>query len=350
MTRVLHLTRDFPPRGNGGLSSAVGGIARGSRSAGLDVAVLSFDAWRPSGKARAEALPVVDDVLRLRGPDDLEAAQRFADRFAPDLVHVHHGMLFDAIETSAPRVFSVHVAQAVQRRLRGLERPTKSETAQRAAIDAADLVIVPSESARRDVLADHPVADPRVVPLCVEIPEATASGGDVTHAGRFADIKGTAEVLEVARRTGREIVLAGGLPDNAKAERCWRERAPTNVRFTGWLDRAALRERYLATAVLLAPSWHETFGLAVAEAMSFGVPVIASHAGALPERVTHEESGLLVPPRDPDALVDALERLLDDGGLRARLARGAQEAAKAWSPARAAEKMHAEYEKVIRGG
>lgn len=162
--RILHLTRDFPPRSNGGLSTAVGGMVRMSRATGIECAVVSFDAWRPARGPSAEELPAVEDVMRLRGPGDLAAAERFAACFDPDLVHVHHGMLAGALAAHAPRVFSVHVAQTVQRRLRGRSEPTTSELAQRAAIDAADLVLVPSESARRDVLSCHPQSAPRPRP------------------------------------------------------------------------------------------------------------------------------------------------------------------------------------------
>lgn len=155
-------------------------------------------------------------------------------------------------------------------------------------------------------------------------------------------------MMSKPRATGREIVLAGGLPDNARAERRWRRRAPGEIRFAGWLGRGALRERYRRAAVLLAPSWHETFGLAVAEAMSFGVPVIAADAGALPERVTHEESGLLVPPRDAAALADAMERLLDDAPLRARLATGARRAAEEWTWPRSMAALCEAYASVMR--
>ncbi len=71
--------------------------------------------------------------------------------------------------------------------------------------------------------------------------------------------------------------------------------------------------------VLPMPSFAEGFGLAAAEAQACGLPVIAADASSLPEIVLDQETGLLVPPGDADALVAALRRLLDDPALARRL-------------------------------
>ena len=62
-----------------------------------------------------------------------------------------------------------------------------------------------------------------------------------------------------------------------------------------------------------------------AEAMSSGLPVVASRVGGLPEVVQHGETGLLVPPRDSSALASALIRLLEDEGLRRSMGQAGRE-------------------------
>src|SRR6059036_62243 len=76
----------------------------------------------------------------------------------------------------------------------------------------------------------------------------------------------------------------------------------------------------LAAADIIAlPSLQEGLGVAALEAMAASRPVVASRVGGLAEAVVQEETGLLVPPADPDALALALARLAREPGLRARL-------------------------------
>ena len=83
-------------------------------------------------------------------------------------------------------------------------------------------------------------------------------------------------------------------------------------------------ERVLAaTDVFVLASVEEAMGIAILEAMSASLPVVATRVGGIPECVSHEETGLLVPPADPAALAQAIHRLLSDDSLRARFgARG----------------------------
>jgi glycosyltransferase involved in cell wall biosynthesis len=88
----------------------------------------------------------------------------------------------------------------------------------------------------------------------------------------------------------------------------------------------ALARLYGEAQVAIVPSLYEGFSLPAIEAMSCGVPVVATTGGALPEVVgTSGETGLLVEPNNPDALVDAIRTLLDDAALRARLGANARE-------------------------
>jgi glycosyltransferase involved in cell wall biosynthesis len=81
-----------------------------------------------------------------------------------------------------------------------------------------------------------------------------------------------------------------------------------------------LARLYGEAEVAIVPSLYEGFSLPAIEAMSCGVPVVATTGGALPEVVgVSEETGLLVEPNNPEALVAAIGRLLDDAALRERL-------------------------------
>lgn len=367
--RVLHLTRDFPPRSAGGISTAVGGLVQASLRAGLACAVISFDAWRPQARARAaEAVPApVHEplgecpvpLLRVTSPAHLDVARAFAVAHAPgpspSIIHVHHDMLWPLASElrallGARAVLTVHVLQAEQNRLRGLTAETLSSAAQVRALAEADCVLAPSHAVADRLRADDAWGERLVVvPLGVAAPAPVArgvasawpsgahpvepgAGPLVLYAGRFADINGTVELFEAIPRiaervSGARFVIAGGLPENRKAEarwlRRWREQAPeaaqSRVQFPGWLASDALAALYAQAALLLVPSWFETFGMVVLEAMLHGVPIAATRAGALPERIVHERTGLLSEPRDVAGLVENAVRLLDDRVLAARL-------------------------------
>jgi glycosyltransferase involved in cell wall biosynthesis len=125
------------------------------------------------------------------------------------------------------------------------------------------------------------------------------------------------------------VVGSGGLaPDGypervrAEAERTLGER----VRFVGRTGDVPGTLR--ALDVLVNASVAEPFGLSVLEAQASEVAVIGTRAGGIPDFVFDGDNGLLVPPRDPDALAKALDRLITDDDLRARLARRGRDTAR----------------------
>ena len=94
----------------------------------------------------------------------------------------------------------------------------------------------------------------------------------------------------------------------------------SSVIFTGRRDDVPAVTAALDVAVL--PSYREAQGLSILEAMALSRPVVASAVGGIPEMIDDGRTGLLVPPRDPDALAAAILRLLRDPAEAARLARG----------------------------
>jgi D-inositol-3-phosphate glycosyltransferase len=104
-----------------------------------------------------------------------------------------------------------------------------------------------------------------------------------------------------------------------------------HVLFRGSQARDRLPLYYSAVDVCAVPSRYESFGLVAVEAMACGTPIVASRVGGLQFTIEHEQSGLLVPHSDPDALAAALLRALTDEVLYARLCDGAREVAEQFS-------------------
>ena len=91
------------------------------------------------------------------------------------------------------------------------------------------------------------------------------------------------------------------------------------VTFLGEISRSALAVEYVGADCFCLPTVQEGFGLVFTEAMAAGLPIVACHAAAVPEVVVNGSTGLLVSPRDPEALAKAMERLLTNAALRAEL-------------------------------
>lgn len=102
--------------------------------------------------------------------------------------------------------------------------------------------------------------------------------------------------------------------------------------------------------LLVLPSHNEPFGRVLIEAMSVGKAVVATQSGGAPEIVEPEETGLLVPPEDPEALAQALVRLLHDDDLRARLGQAGQKrAGEKFDVRRVVKQVESIYVEVLGG-
>lgn len=181
---------------------------------------------------------------------------------------------------------------------------------QRAIVAHADRIAVPSafalarlQALRAPVDAERTSIVANVVPEVAPAPRFDPAGPALV-VGRLAPEKGVDVAIEACRRAGRELVVAGDGPQRGDLEQL---AAGADVRFTGHVDRAALDDLRAHASVALVPTRAaETFGLAAAEAMAAGLPLIASRIGALEELVG--DAGELVAPGDPAALAAALAR------------------------------------------
>ena len=148
-----------------------------------------------------------------------------------------------------------------------------------------------------------------VIPNGVRIPDEVgppAEPPEVLYVGRLSPEKNIDTLVEAVGDLN--LVVAGDGP--------LRDRVPNAL---GAVPHAEVERLLERASVLVAPCEREGFGLAAAEAMAFGRPVVAAAGGALLDLVADGETGLLVPPRDAPALRAAVERLLGDPELRERL-------------------------------
>ncbi|MEP6953681.1 MAG: glycosyltransferase [Solirubrobacteraceae bacterium] len=156
----------------------------------------------------------------------------------------------------------------------------------------------------------------------------------VLCVGTLHEVKGQAHLIEACRLLAEEGItvdcrLVGDGPDRAMLERrVARAGLEARVRLVGALTREQVSAELTAADVLVAPSVptregrREGIPVALMEAMSSGVPVVASDLSGIPELVEHDVSGLLVAPGDATGLAAALGRMAADPALRRRLGAG----------------------------
>jgi MMP alpha-(1->4)-mannosyltransferase len=199
---------------------------------------------------------------------------------------------------------------------------------------ALPAVVTVSQNSRQDIASHLGVPPERmtVVPVGVDhtvfrpLPDVTPLPGRImVTSSSDVPMKGLVPLLEaVAKlRTEREVELTviGRPSEGGRVARAIaRLGLGDAVRCVSGISDEELARLYGEAEVAVVPSLYEGFSLPAIEAMSCGVAVVATTGGALPEVVgTDGETGLLVPPDDPGALALAIERLLDDPTLRARL-------------------------------
>jgi glycosyltransferase involved in cell wall biosynthesis len=255
------------------------------------------------------------------GPRALHAARAAGAR---TVLHLHNyrlvcavGTCFNARGEDCTRCHGRDTRPGVRLNCRGSAPEAAAYAAglalwQRRTTAGADAVVVPSRFARERLRGlGAPLEDARVhvVPHVLRSfadRSAAAAGNHALVVSRLAVEKGVETAVEACARAGLALVVAGDGPLAAQL----RARAPAGVHFAGRVSAGELAQLRARAALAIVPSRAaESFGLAAAEAMAAGVPVVASAAGALRELV--EPAGL-VPAGDADALAAAARARFGD--------------------------------------
>lgn len=342
---VVHVSSQFPPHSNGGLGTHVQALCT-ALAPQIPVAVLV------PAEPRYTTLPGVRYWLQSGNPLDIGAGEAWGRTLVQALealtgasgrrpiIHAHNyevalPALYARVETGAPLVVTLH-----------LPAPPAFAALERKLVEHADAVIAVSSSlseeyTSRDWNGVRPVAIPNGVDSTVfHGPGSVPSLRSPTRlliAGRVTPQKGIDLAIRalaslLPRFPQLELRVAGTGP----WERAYRNLArelgvQDRVTWLGFLGQDALRREYQECSMLLMPSRFEPFGLSALEAMACGAPVIASWVGGLPEFITPDESGLLVPPSDVGALAEAIRYLLAFPEEAAWLGAGAVTAARSLS-------------------
>jgi glycosyltransferase involved in cell wall biosynthesis len=368
--RILHVVTAFPRFPNDIISPWLVELLKRLRAAGHEVEVLA-PAYRGGGNSEFDGIPVHrfryfparwEDLTHDQGTPDrvtgglryklmapfyvlggMRAAWRLARRRHFDVVHVHWPVPHALFGWAARRASGVPVVTLwygvelrwVKRGLPWLKGFLKW------ALRMADQVVAISSYTAREIaeLVHLPV---RVIPYGLGFAETrtaalskrakTRDGTfNILFVGNLIERKGVQHLIEalprLPARIGAKLVVLGEGPEQARLEAQVRRLGlESRVTMHGRVPEEELHRAFAVADVLVLPSVvdargdTEGLGVVLLEAMSYGIPVIGSNVGGIPDIVTDGKTGILVPPADPGALAAALERLATDPAFASGLA------------------------------
>jgi glycosyltransferase involved in cell wall biosynthesis len=124
----------------------------------------------------------------------------------------------------------------------------------------------------------------------------------------------------------------------------------SKVELLGQVPRAEMPGIFRSADVVICTPWYEPFGIVPLEAMACGVPVVAAAVGGLQDTIVDHGTGILVPPRDPEAIASALALLLGNPALQAELGAAGQKRARSrYSWDRVAAETEKAYQLAVAG-
>ncbi len=312
-------------------------LARGLAEHGVEVALATMgEPLNDLQREKADRIPhlkVFESAFKLEWMEDdpwrdVEKAGDWLlgleERIGPDLIHLN-GYVHGSLLWSAPRVMVGHsCVLSWWRAVKGEPAPESWRRYARevaAGLAAADLVVAPSQAMLAALAENYGGLPAARVILNGRDPKLfrpAAKEPIIFSAGRLRDEAKNLEALErVAPRLPWPVFVAGENhhPDGGEAR-------PHHTRLLGRLSQRALGAWLGRAAIYCLPARYEPFGLAVLEAALSGCSLVLGDVPSLREIWRHR--AVFVPPDDPEALEDALGRLIADPDRRASLAAGSR--------------------------
>lgn len=267
----------------------------------VPVAMLNY-AWHRLGTPPVEMLAGAADVVHGQHPLLIPA------RHAAQVVTIHDLFFLSAPDRTRAEIRRDYASLAPRHARRAHAVVTSSHhsagrIARELGVEADRIYVCPPGAPRWARLGNEP-----------NVP----SNGYVLFLGTLEPRKNIGRLLDayvrLVEQGGRmpKLVLAGRITPDAKPwmDRIGRSPLAGRVEHRGYLQSSEREALYAGARALVLPSLDEGFGLPVLEAMSAGVPVVASNRGSLPEVLG--DAGPLVDAEDPDALASAIRRLVED--------------------------------------
>lgn len=182
----------------------------------------------------------------------------------------------------------------------------------------------------KDFLTDLINAEEKVYIInnFVEIPTTFSKPNNeianVSFLGRIGERKGTFDLLNAIELLNKNsnLQFRVNIAGDGEIEKCKKyikDKELENVKYLGWINEEERNRLLQKTDILILPSYYESFGMVLIEAMSYKIPVIGGNAGSIPNVITNNFDGLLVEPGNVTDIADKLEYLICNPKIRVKM-------------------------------
>lgn len=251
------------------------------------------------------------DIVHIHGSDIISSSRKYlffrlVKLFKKKVIYHFHGASFAKQYANSPLI----VRMAVKR-----------------LFEDADCTICLSKSWGKTIKRIAPRSKVTVVPNGVKLPRS-AEVGDITNGpvnltflGLIGERKGVFDLVEVVRRLisdgcGIKLFVGG----NGEIKKLQKEIVKHNLSqhcsYLGWIGEEQKDQLLSQTDIFVLPSYGEGMPMSILEAMSYGIPIISTTVGGIPEMVLHQKCGILYSPGDIEALTEAIRFLVENTKVR----------------------------------
>lgn len=344
------ICQDFPPVARGA-GYYVYNLSKKLIERGYKVTIFTRGSWKKTyceeidgiSVYRVRFAPVYPFHLQFHGFFINKLIKAMESNF--DVIHLHNPLI-PVIRTSLPTIITelgtvkggVAHREALDLFSLGLKIFAKLYISiEQKLVSNVDKVTAVSNSCAHELKSYYGIKDVEVVYNGVDtnffVPSEMRNEDEpyILYTGSLDALKGLTDLIRSAKYVCQEyqnveFIMVGRGPLEKKLKKLVHDLGlEEKICFTGYVNREVLLKYYQNATIFVLPSYHEGLPTAILEAMACGLPVVATAVTGTSEVILDGETGLLIPPKRPDKLTNAILRLLINKELREKMSKNAKE-------------------------
>lgn len=351
--KICMYTSEFPPD-VGGISTYVYNLSKRLVERGHEVTVITRGTWKKTYYEEIEGVSVYRVKFIPFFPSPFKIHQIYVNKllkslkFNFDLIHLHGTLMpvKPVFESSLPVIFTSHGAS--KKKLDSMEAKTLHFyivkflrkhlfELEQEIVEKSEMLTAVSNSSADEFKVYHSInKEMTIVHNGVDtdffVPSENRSGlRSILYTGRFEIFKGLTDLVECSGIVCKKypdvkfiLIGSGTILENLKKQVSKLE-LEDNILFTGSLSKSQIIEYYQKATIFVLPSYREGFPTSLMEAMSCGIPSIATNVEGSAELIKDGENGLLVPTKSPEKLAESIIYLLENEKFRYKIGANARD-------------------------